>query len=540
MSKITLQHLIDFYLRIDLRSLALFRILAALLLIHDWWVRLPDLGAFYTASGVLPVDALPKAGGIYHFSLLDNCQTLTSVQIAFAIGLFFYLLLLVGYQTRIAKFASFVFFASVLSRSLVLHASSHLVLIVMLMWSLFLPLGRRFSLDQYFAERRRKKNTDAQDVSTGFLTSSLCDPSLAALAMVGQIAAIYLFTAIVKYGTAWQDLTALYYALQIDQMVTPLGRWLSTAPLWSIKLATASTLALEWMSAFLIFSFWWQPYLRRVAIGSLVVLHVGIWLTINVGDFSPIMISTYALLLLPQDWLWLSKFFPALGVLPAQEEIIEVKKSFVQTLLLVLTNAAVVLIAAAILLDAYNINVAGRLKQPKLVAPPLLKAISKAAFLKQDWHLFAPDVLRDDGWMVVDGITAAGEHIDPLTGKEPTLAKPVDLQSRIPSILWRKYFYRLQKPVFIAYRPYLCRYLIEQSRLKYRESPQDQIVALSLIYCREVTQAPGVEQPFAVVPVVLWQASFNDPDSLVYDGKTRRQSAKDSRPEIVDDQVNSD
>jgi len=585
MSKITLSYLIDFYLRIDLRSLALFRIFAALLLMHDWFVRLPDLEAFYTSFGLLPIDStLPKAGGIYHFSLLDGCRTLPEVQLAFACGLLFYLMLLVGYQTKIAKFASFIFFASVLSRSLVLHASSHLVLIVMLMWSLFLPLGERFSLDHWLFLRKGKKEAvdtlaadlgSAEEISPavvqsengfspwnsspssasassasssalGSLQSSLSRPSLAALAIIGQIAAIYFFTAFVKYGTPWLDFTALYYALQIDQVITPLGRWLSNSPLWLIKLMTASTLALEWCSAILILSPLMQPLLRRVAIGALTLLHLGIWLTIDVGDFSPIMVATYALLLLPQDWLWLANLHPIFG--EAKQEPYQALKrgKALMVLPMVLSNLAVAVIASALLLDAYNINAATRMHQAKLIAPPLFQAISKGMFLKQDWHLFAPDVLRDDGWMVIDGLRASGEHWDPLAGKEPTYDKPEHLQSRLPSILWRKYFYRLQKPFFAPYRSYYCKYLLRKSQRD--DKPADQLLAMHLIYCREITQAPGVEQPFAVVPVLLWQEVLTQYPAA---GKALLDSVLDLKPRVLlpplhktvdnsEEQVNSD
>src|SRR5260221_14776799 len=85
------RRLTDFYFTIDLRSLGLYRILLGLLLITDWLIRWPDLEAFYTSFGVVPVDAaLPKGGGNFHFCLLDGVTSLPMVRAVFCLGLLCY------------------------------------------------------------------------------------------------------------------------------------------------------------------------------------------------------------------------------------------------------------------------------------------------------------------------------------------------------------------------------------------------------------------------------------------------------------------
>ena len=116
----------DFWLTIDLRSLALFRIAISLVLIGDWFDRWPDLEAFYTSDGIVPIEApLPKVGGEFHFSLLDGLTSLPMVRLAFLFGLACYVLLLIGYRTKLAHVLSLVFLVSVLSRnSLTFHKVS--------------------------------------------------------------------------------------------------------------------------------------------------------------------------------------------------------------------------------------------------------------------------------------------------------------------------------------------------------------------------------------------------------------------------------
>src|SRR3569833_942770 len=92
----------DFYFRLDLRSLGVYRVLLAGWLFLDWLARVPNLVAFFTSFGVLPVEApLPKSGGEFHFCLFDGVTSLLMVRAVFCVGLLFYLLFLVGYRTRL-------------------------------------------------------------------------------------------------------------------------------------------------------------------------------------------------------------------------------------------------------------------------------------------------------------------------------------------------------------------------------------------------------------------------------------------------------
>jgi hypothetical protein len=287
----------DFYFTIDLRSLALYRILLASLLIGDWLMRWPDLETFYTSLGVFPVEAaLPRSGGNFHFCLLDGVASLAMVRAVFCAGLLFYVLFLIGYRTRMFGVLSFLFFTSALSRNVLIRDGSVEVLATMLMWSLFLPMGKRFSLDALI-EQLRRGEAQARPSEAG-----RCESSLAAFAIVAQLGLIYFFTAVAKSGETWKDGTALYYALNMDQIARPLGRWLAAQPLALIKALTWSALAMEFAALPMTLAPVAQPWLRRLAILGLAGLHLGIAATTTLGFFSVTMVATYALFLMPEDW----------------------------------------------------------------------------------------------------------------------------------------------------------------------------------------------------------------------------------------------
>jgi predicted DCC family thiol-disulfide oxidoreductase YuxK len=287
----------DFYFTIDQRSIDLFRILLAVVLIGDWVARWPGLEAFYTGQGVLPASA---AG--FHFSLLDSITSLPGVQAVFLVGLLAYVLLLVGYRTRLALVVSFIFFMAALNRNMMIRNGGDVVALTMFWWLLWLPVGRRFSLDAIRAAL--KQGVPIRPRVAASSPDERSAPSLAAFVIIAQIGIIYLLTAAAKSGVTWWDGTALYYTLNYDQAASPLGQWLSAQPLFLIKVLTWGTLALEFAALPLLLLPVGQPWLRRLAILLLVPLHLGIWLTMNLGSFSFVMIAAYALLLSSREWAW--------------------------------------------------------------------------------------------------------------------------------------------------------------------------------------------------------------------------------------------
>jgi hypothetical protein len=76
---------------LDLRSLALFRILLASLLLSRWVYRLPDLQAHFTDDGLLPRELLQNTFFSFSFHLFSGSYwfqaLLAGLAILFAIGI---------------------------------------------------------------------------------------------------------------------------------------------------------------------------------------------------------------------------------------------------------------------------------------------------------------------------------------------------------------------------------------------------------------------------------------------------------------------
>ena len=143
---------------VDIRSLALFRMGLALILLWDIATRFPDLAAHYSDWGVLPRDVLiAKFINVAHLSiyLINGSWAFTFV--CFAAAALFAMALLIGYKTRLATVASWIFLISLHSRNPLILQGGDMFLRLLLFWAMFLPLGACWSIDKLLD--RQKKNT---------------------------------------------------------------------------------------------------------------------------------------------------------------------------------------------------------------------------------------------------------------------------------------------------------------------------------------------------------------------------------------------
>lgn len=527
--------LADHFLQIDLRSLGAFRILLALLLLADVSLRRPHLEAFYTSFGLLPIEASPsRAAGEFHVSLLDGFASLAAVRAFFWIGSIALVALLVGWKTRASAIVAWLFYASVLNRNLLTRHGGDVFLVTMLFWAAFLPLGARFSID---ALRPGARTASAETERT-----------LAALAIVVQIALVYALAAFAKSGAPWLDGSAIAVALEFDQMRTGFGGWVASWPMPLLRAITWGVLLLEWLAAPAILSPWGQPALRRCAIALLASMHLGTAATLVLGTFPFAMIASHVLLLRAEDWALLGRarrrlferggtalrraIAAAKGAAAAFAEWTTAVRDpsasapSIRSAARIARETAVALVFACVLLDSVHFNLRDRLGLGPLARPRLVAAILESTQLVHDWQLFAPHPSIDDGWWVVDAVTVSGRRLDPLTGAPPTFAKPEDLARR-HDVWWRKVLYRLWLVDFADHRLELARWITRRHR---RSHPYDPLDNFRFYYVEERTRLG--ERPEALPPrrVLLWS----------HDCFLGRSDAPAVRPPIVPDQSGED
>jgi predicted DCC family thiol-disulfide oxidoreductase YuxK len=275
----------------DLRSLGLFRVCLALVVLADLLARFSALNAHYTDAGVLPLSTLPSvlASPFYQsIFALSGSAIVQSLLFLLAIGCAF--LLLIGYHTRLATIATWALIVSLHHRNPLLLFAADDVLRAILFWSMFLPLGAAYSIESAL-------NTNPNPLPKRIVSG-------ATVAFMVQICFIYMWSAAfkTKSETWWPEGTAVYYALNYDQYATAFAGFLRSLPQQFLKILTFSALGFEWVGPLLIFIPFWNSWFKCLAIVSFILLHLGFGLSFHLGIF-PFLSMTHWLPFIPsQVW----------------------------------------------------------------------------------------------------------------------------------------------------------------------------------------------------------------------------------------------
>ena len=178
---------------------------------------------------------------------------------------------------------------------------------LLLLWTAFLPLGDRFSLDALLASMKRRREASAAELNdrTDVLLPEQARPVVTALGpiLLIQLAAIYFFNVVHKTGREWKDGTAVHYVLYVDRMATPLIALVRDhIPDPVIKLLTRSALAMEASISVALLSPIARTWSRRIAIVLINALHLGFGVTFVLGPFAWACCVFSTLLFTTEDW----------------------------------------------------------------------------------------------------------------------------------------------------------------------------------------------------------------------------------------------
>jgi predicted DCC family thiol-disulfide oxidoreductase YuxK len=283
---------------LDLRSIALFRVLLGFLLLCDLLLRSVDLSNFYTDEGVLPRHHLLSISSKWYWSLHAASGELWWQILLFTLAGFAAIALMFGYRSKLAALVSFILLASLLNRNGLILQGGDQLLVIMCFWSLFLPLGARYSIDaSLLPEFQHNPNSYAGHDST-----QLSYFSVATIAIIFQVLFLYIFTAIMKTGDAWLvRFDAAFYAVSLQQFATPIGDWIKQFPTL-LGLSTRYVLGVEFIAPLLVLCPFFWPWMRLTGLLLLASLHVAFLLMLHIGLFPLIDFMALSLLLPGAAW----------------------------------------------------------------------------------------------------------------------------------------------------------------------------------------------------------------------------------------------
>jgi hypothetical protein len=503
------KNFVDAYLTVDARSLALGRVVLATVLLVDLGRRVPVLRDLYSNDGVLPNHTvLWRPPWPQLFSLLFSASHVAEAAAVFAFAAVCFLCLLVGWKTRLFQVLSFVMATSLHNRILFVEDSSSVALGLVLLWTAFLPLGRRFSIDALLLASRRPR--EAADLGVD-VPSPPADPRVVSLAVLGlllQLSVIYTFNFLHKSGATWRDGTAVHYMLFQERIVTHLGVWVrEQLPFAVTRSLTYGTLFIEAAAPVLILAPFCRRWTRLAAVALLAGLHGGIALLTNLGIFSAAMLTFLPFLLDGAHWDWLERRWPrgarrvlvraasfriyrlvAKALPPSPSPAPIGQRSRRPMTYLREAGVAFVMFVLAAELSVANAAIPSALRWTN--RPAWMVSLVMYPHLFEGWSMFAPDSPLRDYMVYVDAVTVGGRHVDPLNEIASRVAAlPVD---DIPVRLGQSSFwcaYELQIPSDGDYWQALTEWIVRYPERTGR--PEDAVASFEVWTLQHDSPPPG-------------------------------------------------
>ncbi len=209
---------------VDLRWAAVFRFLLGTLLLGELASRFDDLGRFYVRSGLTPSYQVLADTTLRPLSLHHLAATPGAVSGVFAVSAGIFLAFAVGWRTRLVHYLAVALSISAAARNPMLLDADSLALNVILVWSLWLPLGRRWSVDGLFSNLAGpfRDGAPAAPAETTF-------SSLAVLGLRAHMAATFTLTGLHHGRQLWA--TGNAYPLSLPSTG---GGWATPEPWASV------------------------------------------------------------------------------------------------------------------------------------------------------------------------------------------------------------------------------------------------------------------------------------------------------------------
>ncbi len=440
---------------LDRRSLGLARVGIGAVVLLDTMGRLRYAAPWAGDAGVFPRDMVHTVSPHAWPPSLHMLSGETWWQVALlSITALAALALTLGYRTWIATIACWFLVASVQARTPHVAYGFDDELRGLLFWAMFVPLGSRFGVDAGADERAGRSDSFSGVGSTG-------------LAL--YVALMYLVTGLLKVGASWQsELTAIYYALSIDQLRGVLGPALLDHP-GLMAVLTFLVPKIEVTGAVLMLGPARHVWIRVTALAMLAALSIGLAASMRLGLFP--WLNLVALLPFVPGAVWdrLARREPA----PARPEPLasdHLSPPGRRRWGAPPPGWQVVAVLPLLLIVVWNVSIVFALP-PGIDRPT--RTVAHAVRLDPLWVMFAPNPPRRNLWLVAAGRTGAGTEIDVLRSGQPVdpetivapggqVRPPRPRFGRPATFRWLRFRERLMAEyrttgVPVRYASYLCR-----------------------------------------------------------------------------------
>ncbi len=335
-----------------------------MIIIWDVITRLPWVGPFYSDVSFFTRELAAVSNHPAAWSLFSISGSQEYAIALFVITIVAALSLLVGFRSQLSAIICLVLVYSINVRMPLTTDGGHVLLRMLLFWSVFLPMGARWSLDATIAGNRVGKVESIANFST-------------AVIMV-QFACMYFFAGIAKCNEDWWYGDAIHRSLSLEMYAWPFAQFVKDLP--QVWLLNAGRLLVVAEIVLPLFMFVPKIYrvARPVAAITFCAMHVGIWLTLSIGVFAAISIISWVLFVpLPNR---LKRNTQSQHQAPVRPTSYGKRKTLIATQLF--CGFGIVYIIA---LNVINLDI----KRASLFLPDALQSIAWVTMTAQEFQMFS-------------------------------------------------------------------------------------------------------------------------------------------------------
>jgi hypothetical protein len=258
---------------LDIRSLGLFRISFGLVLIHNLYLRFSNRGfsSFFTQGGLIPIEY----SNPFSYSVLNSITGNEITMMFIFISLAVYICYTIGYKTNVMKWLVVLVLLTLFHRARFVTDGSDMVLRLIAIWTAFLPIGRRLSIDSI-----RETQKTGRIPTGNFISYPL-------ILFLLNLSISYILNGIQKDYSIWGQGLAVKRVLWDGWVINPLGSWARNyAPDSILSLLSEGTILIELTIGIMIIAALFGNIGKISSLLLIFSLHLGFSMFIYIGSFN--------------------------------------------------------------------------------------------------------------------------------------------------------------------------------------------------------------------------------------------------------------
>jgi predicted DCC family thiol-disulfide oxidoreductase YuxK len=277
----------------NLIGLSIFRVVTGIVLLYQYLIVYAQRHYIYGPHGIWPFDAyLAQVATTGSLSLYALSSSPLYFDLIYHAGIVVTMLWTLGWRTRLMTVVVYIFLWSLRDRNNLLSDGGDNVYQIVMIYAMFMNLGCYLSVDAANL---------AVAVRTPLRKALGLVHNAALLASAIQVCLVYVVAGLYKVqGEMWQNGTALYYIMRVDEFTLPGYSELiyRNAPL--VLAMTYSSVALQVAFPFLFFLRRWT---RAIALTWAFMFHIGIGVLMGLVTFAGFMVGIESALISDRSYL---------------------------------------------------------------------------------------------------------------------------------------------------------------------------------------------------------------------------------------------